>query len=78
MTVLLQTRVEQSVAENFKRAAKLRGKTPYAYLQQMVKQAAVAPEPRTWKNHWKLIQDLKLTPVPYNIVAKMREEADER
>jgi hypothetical protein len=78
MTTLLQTRVEHRVAVNFKRAAKQRGKTPYAYLQQIVAQAAAAPEPRTWKNHRALIAGLKLKPVPYNIVARMREEGDER
>ena len=78
MTTLLQTRVEHQVAQNFKRAAKLRGKTAYAYLQQVVQQAATAPEPRTWKNHRKLMAGLKLQPVPYNIVARMREESDER
>ena len=78
MTTLLQTRVEHQVAQNFKRAAKLRGKTAYAYLQQVVQQAATVPEPRTWKNHRKLMSGLKLKPVPYNIVARMREESDER
>lgn len=79
MTTLLQTRVENRVAQNFKRAAKLRGKTPYAYLQQLVKTAAVVPdEPRTWKNHRQLIHRLNLKPVPYNLVARMREECDEQ
>ena len=79
MTTLLQTRVETRVAENFKRAAKLRGKSPYAYLQQVVQQAAtISEEPRTWKNHRRLMAGLKLKPVPYNIVARMREECDER
>jgi hypothetical protein len=78
MTTLLQTRVEHRVAEQFRRAAKLRGKSPYAYLQQIVQQAATVPEPRTWKNHREWRKNLKLTPVPYNIVARMREESDER
>jgi hypothetical protein len=78
MTTLLQTRVEHRVAVNFKRAAKQRGKTPYAYLQQIVTQAATAPEPRTWKNHRAWRKSLKLTPLPYNLVARMREESDER
>jgi ABC-type antimicrobial peptide transport system permease subunit len=79
MTTLLQTRVENRVAQNFKRAAKLRGKTPYAYLQQLVETAAVVPdEPRTWKNHRQLIHRLNLKPVPYNLVARMREECDEQ
>ena len=78
MTTLLQTRVEHQVAQNFKRAAKLRGKTAYAYLQQVVQQAATVPEPRTWDNHWKWRDSLKMKKLPYNIVAKMREESDER
>ncbi len=79
MTMLLQTRVERRIGENFKRAAKVRGKTPYAYLQQIVQQAAALPdESRTWKNHRRLIASLKLKPVPYNIVVRMREECDER
>lgn len=78
MTKLLQTRVEDRVAQDFKRAARSRGKTPYAYLQQVVEQAAAVPEPRTWKNHRQLVESLRLTPVPYNVVAKMREESDER
>ena len=78
MTTLLQTRVESRVAENFKRAAKLRGKTPYAFLQQVVEQAAIAPKPRTWDDHWEWLASLKLRTVPYNSVAKMREECDER
>ena len=78
MTVPMQIRVESRVAEKFKRAAKLRGKTPSAYLRQVIEQAAAAPVARTWKNHRKLIESLKLTRVPYNIVVKMREECDER
>jgi hypothetical protein len=78
MTTLLQTRVEHRVAVNFKRAAKQRGKTPYAYLQQIVTQAAAAPEPSTWDNHWKWRASLKMKKVPYNIVAQMREECDEK
>jgi hypothetical protein len=79
MTVLLQTRVERQVGEKFKRAARRRGKSAYAYLQQIVQQAATQPvEPRTWKNHRQLVARLKLKPVPYNIVARTRDECDER
>src|ERR1035437_10344793 len=77
MTTLLQTRDEYRVAVNFKRAAKQRGKTPYDYLQQVVAQAAAVPEPRTWANHRKMIENLNLKPVPYNLVAKLRENCDD-
>ena len=78
MTTLLQTRVEQRVAENFKRVARLRGKTPYAYLQQVVTEAATASKPGTWDEHWEKLAKLKLKRLPYNLVAKLREECDER
>jgi hypothetical protein len=78
MTTLLQTRVEQKVAVNFKRAARQRGKSPYAYLQQIVAEAAKAPEPRTWDNHWEWLDSLNMKKLPYNAVVKMREESDER
>ena len=78
MTTLLQTRVEHRVAQNFKRAAKLRGQTAYAYLQQIVQQAATAPKPGTWDDHWDKIAKLKLKRLPYNPVVKNREESDER
>jgi hypothetical protein len=78
MTTLLQTRVEHRVAVDFKRAAKQRGKTPYAYLQQLVAQAATSPKPGTWEDHWKKIDRLKPKRLPYNLVAKLRSEEDER
>jgi hypothetical protein len=78
MTTLLQTRVEHRVAENFKRVAKLRGKTPYAYLQQVVTEAATASKPGTWDDHWDKIAKLKLKHLPYNPVVKSREESDQR
>lgn len=78
MTTLLQTRVEHRVAQNFRRAAKLRGQTAYAYLQQIVTAASVAPKARTWDNHFEWLDSLKMKKLPYNMVAKMREESDER
>ena len=78
MTTLLQTRVEHRVAVNFKRAARQRGKTPYAYLQQVVAQAAAVPKPGTWDDHWEQMAKMKLKHLPYNSVVKDREECDER
>ena len=78
MTTLLQTRVNERVAVNFRRAARLRGKTPYAYLQQIVKQAADLPKPGTWDEHWGKLAQLKLKRVPHNAVIRIREESGER
>jgi len=74
---LLQTRVDEKTARNFARVAKVRGHTPYSLLQELVKDAA-APKPRTWKMRaeWRDSQGMK--PVPYGIVARQREESDER
>ena len=75
---LLQTRVDEKIARNFARVAKARGHTPYSFLQELVKDAAVRPQPRTWKMRaeWRDSQGMK--PVPYGIVAKNREESGER
>ena len=40
MTMLLQTRVKPKVAAGFQKAARRRGLSPYAFLQQMVTDAA--------------------------------------
>ena len=44
MTMLLQTRVEQKVAARFQKAARQRGLSPYAFLQQIVTDAAAQAE----------------------------------
>jgi hypothetical protein len=44
MTMLLQTRVEQKVAARFQKAARRRGLSPYALLQQIVTDAASQAE----------------------------------
>lgn len=75
---LLQTRVDEKTARNFKRAAKARGHTPYSLLQELVKDAAAQPKPRTWKQHAEWRDSLGMNPVPYGIVAKQREESGER
>ena len=40
MTVLLQTRVKSKVAARFQKTARQRGLSPYAFLQQIVTDAA--------------------------------------
>ncbi len=44
MTMLLQTRVKPKVAARFQRAARQRGLSPYAFLQQIVTDAASQSE----------------------------------
>jgi hypothetical protein len=75
---LLQTRVDEKTARDFVRVAKARGHTPYSLLQELVKDAAAKPKPRTWKQHAEWRDSLGMKPVPYGIVAKQREEDGER
>ena len=42
--MLLQTRVKQKVAARFQKAARQRGLSPYAFLQQIVTEAALRAE----------------------------------
>ena len=44
MTMLLQTRVKPKVAVRFQKAARRRGLSPYAFLQQIVTEAASEEE----------------------------------
>jgi hypothetical protein len=44
MTTLLQTRVKSKVAAKFQQAARQRGLSPYAFLQQIVTDAASSSE----------------------------------
>ena len=44
MTMLLQTRVKPKVAAKFQKAARQRGLSPYAFLQQIVTDAASLAE----------------------------------
>lgn len=75
---LLQTRVDEQTARNFKRAAKARGHTAYSYLQAVVKDAAAAPEPRTWAKQRAWRKSIGMKPVTFNAVVKNREESGER
>jgi predicted DNA-binding protein len=76
MAVLMQIRVKPQLAENFKHAAKRRGKTPNAYLRQVVKQAARLDAPGS-KNHRRPVANLKSIRLPYNLVARLRVDDDE-
>ena len=44
MTMLLQTRVKPKVAANFQKVARQRGLSPYAFLQEIVADAASLAE----------------------------------
>lgn len=44
MTMLLQTRVKPKVAARFQKAARQRGLSPYAFLQQIVMEAAASAD----------------------------------
>lgn len=77
MAVLLQIRVESHVAENFKQAARLRGKSPDAYLRQVVERAAASPGRRSLKNQRRIADGLKLNRLRYDLVAKMRDDDGE-
>ena len=74
---LLQTRVDDKVAQQFEIAARERGETIYSFLQRLVVEAAAAPEPETWDNHWKKSNALHLKPAR-KTVAELREESGER
>lgn len=47
MTVLLQTRVKQKVAAKFRKVAQQRGLSPYAFLQQIVTDAAALADTKS-------------------------------
>jgi hypothetical protein len=74
---LLQTRVDDKIARQFEKAARERGETIYSFLQRVVAEAAAAPEPETWDNHWKKSKALHLKPAR-KTVAELREESGER
>jgi hypothetical protein len=74
---LLQTRVDDKIARRFEKAAGKRGETIYSFLQRLVVEAAAAPEPETWDNHWKKSKTLHLKPAR-KTVAELREASGER
>ncbi len=46
-------------------------------LQKVVLEAAAAPDPETWDNHWKKVKALHLKPARKTL-AELREESGER
>ncbi len=74
---LLQTRVEDKIANRFEKAARERGETTYSFLQKVVVEAAAASEPETWDSHWKKSRALHLKPARKTL-AELREESGER
>ena len=71
MGVLFQIRVESELAENFRHAAKRRGKTPDAYLLQVVKQAAASKISR------RSAETSAANRLSYDLVSKMRADQDD-
>ena len=69
---LLQTRVDDRTAREFARAAEERGFTSYSYLQELVKHAASAPEPRGWATHAADMDKLGTKPVNRSVVSEDR------
>ncbi len=74
---LLQTRVDDKIARRFEKVVRERGETIYSFLQRVVVEAAAAPEPETWDNHWKKSKTLHLKPAR-KTVAELRAESGER
>lgn len=77
MSVLLQTRVENRVAQDFKRAARNHGKSPNAYLQHLVEQALTSPNNRPSGLSRKRSARRRSHGLPANLVARLRMEEDD-
>ena len=77
MAVLLKTSVEDRVAERFNQAAKLHGKTPGAYLQQIVEHALLAHQSPTNGDHRKRSVRSKQTRLAYDLMSRLRTDEDE-
>ncbi len=73
---LQQTRVDNQIAQRFKKAARDRVETPYSNLQRKVIEAAAAV-PEAWDSHWIRLQAMKLKPARKPL-AKLRRESGDR
>ena len=68
---LLQTRVEDDLAEAFEVVAKQQGKSPYALLAELIERAAKVETPEGWETVAALHKDKE--PLPFNACEKSRE-----
>lgn len=72
---LLQTRVDDRVASQFRQAAKERGMSKYELLGELVKQVATGSK-EGWKEHWSRMKGTKRAPLKQNAVVLTREGED--
>jgi hypothetical protein len=72
---LLQTRVEDRVARQFRQAAKARGISKYELLGELVKQAATGSK-EGWKEHWCRMRARNRAPLRQNAVVQTRKGED--
>lgn len=74
---LLQTRVADAVASQFRQAAEQRAMSPYQLLSELVKQAAgESAKPPGWKEHWERLRTRQRVPLKQNAVVTAREGED--
>ena len=71
---LLQTRVEDEVAERFQEAAKRQGKSAYALLAEVVQRAAQSLPDAGWEKHRASLP--AKPPLAFNACVKAREGED--
>ena len=70
---LLQTRVDDQTASQFKQAAQSRAMSPYQLLSELVKQVASGSMKRTgWKEHRAWMQTRNRVPLKQNAVVMSR------
>ncbi|MEI7807846.1 MAG: hypothetical protein WCJ07_05105 [Verrucomicrobiota bacterium] len=72
---LLQTRVDDQVASQFRQAAKARGMSKYELLGELVRQVATGSK-EGWKEHWTRMQAANRKPLKQNAVLQTREDED--
>jgi hypothetical protein len=77
MAVLLKTSVEDRVAARFNQAAKLHGKTPGAYLQQIVEHALLAHQTPANGDHRKRTRRPNQNRLAYDLMSRLRTDEDE-
>jgi hypothetical protein len=72
---LLQTRVDDRMASQFKQAARKRKMSPYRFLSELVKQAS-SGEVEGWTEHCARLTARNRIPLPINSVISTREGED--